>query len=570
MPIQFEWQPNTQPVPKAADIGLLILGDDPTLPAVSDGRVRIVEIPATGKGAGNAEAPERTIVTFHGKIHRDPSAKPSDRITFEILRKSGDPAHSGDVFGFDPECMFGVDFFQLTFVNRQFVIWFPFHTDVRSEGDFLELQALAEVADATATGGFRILARSMTRTLTNREPTARTVATTSTITGTQNRVTYTGKLAGFNIAVQEEYLLPVSIRNAAQSTPDEIVLDPGTVPADASTRFAAYQAGTMRIILMTDLLNALTPDQSFGRNVFPAQNPDVISNTGKQELRTAIPPRIVQIFEDAGFQGVAALWQDEQAAAQLVQAFTQRFTNRSGVWQLSNANTPLVTNFWNFYVAHNSSLGVAARNEQVAPAQIRTTINSREVFLNDTLPIGGGTKSLRGPVGIASDVFRKIVTDDPGTGGFRQYGNIDEFKTACQVLGRKIAATVSHEVAHSLGMMHTARILSGTNASESSGAPVLTVTSEDLRGHIGPLVRFTMQAKVVWSRVFGVTPTFNDATLQNKTWQAAEIPTVDWNERKKRFRERNGELRLVLPGALGTTGVPPFALAPPGAQRGTR
>ena len=570
MPIQFEWQPNTQPIPRGTDIGLLIVGDEATLPAVSDGRVRIVEIPATGKGSGASEAPERTVATFLGKLHRDPKAKPSDRVTFEILRKPTDPAHSGEVFGFDPECMFGVDFVQLTFVNRQFVVWLPFHTDVRSEGDFLELQALAEVADTAATGGFRTIARSMTRTLTNREAAVRTVATTSTIAGSQNKVTYSGKIVGFNIAVQEDYLLPVGIRNAAKSTPDEIVLDPGIVAADSSVRFTPYPANTMRIILMTDLLDGLAPDQKFAQNAFPSDKPDVVSSTGRQELRTRIPARIVEIFLDAGFQGVAALWQDEQAAAQLVREFTARFANRSGVWQLLNANTPLVTSFWNFYAAHNSSLSVAARNEQVAPAQIRSTINSREVFLNDRPPIGGGTKSLREPLAITSDVFRKIVTDDPGTGGFRKFKNLDELRIACQVMGRKVGATIAHEVAHSLGMMHTARIQTGTSASESAGAPVLTVTSEDLRGHIGPNIRFSMQAKVIWSRVFGVSPTFNDVSLQNKTWQANEVPTVDWFERKKRFRERNGEQRLALPGGLGSTGVPPFAVAPPGAQRGTK
>lgn len=556
-------------MPRGSDIGLLIAGDETTLSATSDGRIRIVEIPATGKGAGTSEPQERTVAAFVGKFHRDPKANPSNRVTFEILKRPNDPAHLGEVFGFDPECMFGIDFFQLTFVNRQFVIWFPFHTDVRSEGDFLELQALAEIADASATGGFRILARSMTRTLTNREASARTVATTSTISGSQNKLSYSGKIVGFNIAVQEDYLLPVGIRNAAKSTPDEIVLDPGIVAADASVRFAAYRPGSMRIILMTDLLDALAPDQKFSSNQFPAQKPDVIINTGKQELRSTIPPRIVQIFEDAGFQGVAALWQDEQAAAQLVREFTARLTNRGGAWQLQNANAPLDTDFWNFYAAHNASLTVAARNEQVVPAQARATINSREVFLNDRLPVGGGRKNLREPVGIASDVFRRIVTDD-ASGGFRQYKNIDELKTALQVMGRKVAATVAHEIAHSLGMMHTARIQTGTSASESGGAPVLTVTSEDLRGHVGPGIRFSMQAKVIWGRVFGVTPSLNDTSLQNKTWQASEIPTVDWNERKKRFRDRNGESRLVLPGGLGSTGVPPFAVAPPGAQKGTK
>jgi hypothetical protein len=570
MPIQFEWQPNTQPIPKGTDTGLLILGDDDKLPADSNGRVRLVELPATGKQAGVSEAAERTIATFHGKIHRDPSAKPAERITFDILRKQTDLPHTGDVFGFDPECMFGVDFFQLTFVNRQFVIWFPFHTDVRSEGDFLEIQAIAEVADSSASGGFRVLARSMTRTLTNREKGARTVTTTSTSVQGGAKLRYTGKLAGFNIGVQEDYLLPVGIRNAAQSTKEEIVLDPGIIPADASVRFAAYPANAMRIILMTDLLDGLAPDQQFARNVFPSQNPDVVSSTGRQELRSVIPQRIVEIFLDAGFQGATAIFQDDPAAAQLVQGFNQRFTNRSGAFQLRDPNQPLATSFWNFFIASNSTLGVAARSERLAPAQIRATINEKEVFLNNAVPIGAGDKNLREPVGIAAAVFRKLVTDDPGTGGFRQFESMDKMKIACQVMGRKVAATVAHEVAHSLGMMHTARLQTAPDASESSGAPVLTVTSEDLRGYIGPTIRFSMQAKVIWSKVFGVSPVFNDNSLQNKTWKTSEVPTMDWNERKKKFRENNGELRLVFPGGLGTTGVPPFAVNPPGSQRGTR
>jgi hypothetical protein len=463
--------------------------------------------------------------------------------------------------------MFGVDFFQLTFVNRQFSIFFPFHTDARSEGDFLELQALAEIPDQAAPGGFRILARSMTRTLTNREQAPRTVTTSNTRT----RVTYAGKLVGFNIAVQEDYLLPVGVRNPASSTPDDIVLDPALVPADASVRFARYQAGTMRIILLTELLDQLAPDQKFSKNVFPFQDPIVIANIGKQELRSTIPPRIVQIFEDAGFQGVAALWQDEQAAAQLMRDFTQRFTNRGGAWQLTNTNAPLVTSFWNFYITHNSTLGEAAVSELLGSAQIRTTINSREVFLVNNTPVGGSTKIIQQPVGIGSEVFRKLVTDDPGTGGFRKFQNTDELRIALRVLARKIAATAAHEVAHSLGMMHTAGIGTGTTATETSGAPVLSVTSSDLRGHIGPDVRFSMQAKVIWNRAFGVTPTFNDTTFQNKTWQVNEIPTLPWGDRKQRFRDRNGESKFVSPpGILTTANPPPFGVSPPGAQRGTK
>src|SRR5262245_22748932 len=87
MPIQFTWKPNNKPtVSDLIDLGLELGGDDSTLAAVQDGRIKLVEVEDKGTKKGAAESTaERLIATFHGKFHYDASGKDkSKRITFEI------------------------------------------------------------------------------------------------------------------------------------------------------------------------------------------------------------------------------------------------------------------------------------------------------------------------------------------------------------------------------------------------------------------------------------------------------------------------------------------------------
>jgi hypothetical protein len=571
MPIQLTWQPNqTPPIANVVNIGLELSGEDASLSAVTDGRVKLVEVPSTGRGKGQAEnTTERLIATFHGKFHSNAAAARARRITFEIfIGSSTIPANSQDAQGFDPECIFGVDAFVFTFVNREFVVWLPFNVDTRSEGSFLEIQAVAEVGTGTSV---KELGRSMVLNL----GIERTHAVDTTSTANNAAIAYTGRLVGNLILSHEDYILPGGVPNRAQSTPTNIVLDSAFIPVTPGgtvVPFAPYPAGTMRIILLMDLLDGLVPPDSFLASsikggIVPAQ----VRTASVLRFRNSIQQGVQAVFTDAGFTGVQVLWQDQPAAAALVSAFTGAFmfqTLGGHFWRLSNSARPFVTSFWNFFIGSSDSNNTAGVDEGLdSTTATPRTIGTQQVFLPNTVPIGSGTKRVNRTIQIATATFQDLLMQRSGVA--RTYANLAEFNDAVDKVAGKMIILFAHEVAHSLGMMHHCRVENRGNYSEADGSPVLSIMSSGVEsGGFGVGLTFASQAKVIWAAAFGVTPTFSDAILRNKSWTAAEVFTVDWSTRTSRFIRSHGEGSIARP-SLGSSGLPPFAVASPGVQRGT-
>jgi hypothetical protein len=576
--IQFNWKPNNTPATHdRLDVGLELGGDDATLPAVSDGRIKLVEVAAPaseGRGAaGPAEAAaDRLIATFHGKIHRNAASSVATRLTFEIFVGPGTAqAHSQDVLGFDPECIFGVDAFVFTFVNREFVVWFPFHVDTRSEGRFLEIRAVAEVDSG---GASKEIGRSMVLNLGIHRTHA--VDTTSNLPSGA-ALTYTGDLVGNIILFHEAYLLPGGVRNAAQSTPDSIVLDPAMIPVPASgtqVAFQAYVNGSMHIVLLIDLLDDLAPPLSFfTSNITGVPNPTQAQKDTIARFKANLPNAIRDIFLDAGFAGADVHWSDDPAAAALVTSFTGAFIRQTmggSLWRLRNRSTPLVTSFWNFFVGSSTVNQTAGSGETMASVPTARTVGGHNVFLTNSVPIGGGTKSLSKPIEIVSSVFQDLLRTRSGLP--RTYKSVADYNDAVDKVAGKLVVLIAHEVGHSLGLMHHCLVLNGSNYSEQFGSPVLSLMSSGVEsGGFGIGLRFHSQAKAIWAAAFGVHPTFSDSIFQNKTWTQAEVFTLSWTDRTNKFIRLHGEESIARPGLGTTLGTnPPFTTDPPAApQRGT-
>ena len=579
MPLQFTWQPNqTPPNPDVVNRGLQLGGDDASITAPTDGRVKLVEVGGgTGPNRGPSEtSTERLIATFHGKFHRRATGPVATRLTFEILIGSATvAAHDQNVLGFDPECIFGEDAFVLTFVNREFVIWLPFYVDTRSEGRFLEIQAVAETGSGNSV---TTLGRSMVLNVLIRRNHA--IDTTSDFNNTA--IAYTGALCGNLIASHEAYILKGGSPDPAQSTPQTIVLRPGFFPVAAAgspgLTFSAYPSGSLRVLLLTDLLDDLVPPNSFLTSSVTGVTAATVAQVRAattQRFKDAIKPALTDILTDAGFAGSQALWQDEAGAAALAGAFTGAFT-RSTVgtreWRLRNSASPLATSFWNFFVGSNDGLQTAGEGEHIASANTQRTIGGQQAFLENTIPIGQGNKQVERPIQIVSGVFRDLLTTQSGVP--RRFPNRAAFDTAVDKVAAKLTLLIAHEIGHSLGLMHKGKVVTGSNYSESNGSPVLCIMSSDVdSGGFGTGVKFSAQVKVIWAAAFGVTPTFSDAVLQNKTWTAAEVTTVDWVTRTSRFLRAHGEVSIRRPflGTVNPTspGPPAFASTPPAVQRGT-
>lgn len=570
MPIQLIWMPNTPTsatsVPR---LGLEIRGDD-AIGASVEGRLKLIEVNAPGSaGRGTAETTaERLIATFHGRFHRDAGAPVQSRVTFEIYQRPGTSvsAHNGYVNGFDPECIFGVDAIVMTFVNREFIIWLPFHVDTRSEGQSLEVVAVAERGPA---GSPTQLARSMVRTL----PITRTHSVISTSTYSNAFLNYSCPLVGHQILTPTHYILNGDRQNAAVIIP--------VPPNGSAVAFSAYASGSMRIVLLSDLLDDVVPADSFltfNITGVTATAVATVRTNVQTRFRNTIQNTLNAVFPDAGFAGMSAMWQNDAGAAALMTAFSGAFvrnTLRGRYWRLSNSQNPLQTSFWNFFVGSSNQLrapttGVAEQFHDSAGAQ--HTIAGQQVFLRQPVPIGGGNKRLQTPIQIKSGVFRDLLTDRSQVP--RRYNSLNDFYDAVDKTANKMAMLIAHEVAHSLGLMHHSRIASTTHYPESEGSPVLSLMSADVdSGGFGTGLRFHSQAKVIWAAAFGVTPTYSDQIFQNKTWTAGEVTTVDWGDRTNRFVHAHGEesighatLSTVPPASLGS---PPFAGTPPNVQRGT-
>ena len=566
MPINFQWRPSNKPPTNDQPdvIGLELGGDDPGLPAPrSRGRIRLIEVPGP-----NEPNPERLIATFWGNWRRDATSPPAQRVTFEVIfdtRKQLGP-FDGELEGFDPECIFGVDAFVFTFVNRRFVVWLPFYVDTQTEGRFLEIVAVAEVpSSATA---FREIGRSAVLNLGIR----RNHRVASTTLSNNAPVTYTANLVGNMVTATEEFLLEGQV-----AVPGQTTLAPRFLPVPATgggdIRFAAYPANSMRIMLTTNLLDALTPTgPQLSSRVTTLPNPGATAANVSTEYRQRVPATVSNIFTDAGFTGVQVFWQDEPAASVLDRDFRTAFTLDRNRWRLLNAAAPWRTGFWNFVAANDSTLQGAIANGETHPVATATPRNvaGTQAFIAYTVPIGAGTKPVSAPIRIIGSRMLDLLLNSGGTA--RTFPDETALIAAVDRSAAHVGIIVAHEVGHALGLMHTPHV-EGGDYSEANGSPVLTIMSEGVdSGGFGTNMHFSAQVKVMWSQVFTVTPNFVDTTLQNKTWTTAEVTTVTWAERTNRFLRQHGESGMrVPPWSIQRPAAPPppFAVAPPGKQRGT-
>ena len=217
------------------------------------------------------------------------------------------PAHHQNVLGFDPESILGVDAIVFSFLNREFIVWLPFYVDTR-EGKFLEIRAVAEVG---AVGAATELGRSMVLNLGIRR--THGVDTTSSLPS-GGPLAYTGAVVGDIVVFQEAYLLSGGVPNAAQSTPGLIVLDPALIPLPPSgtaLKFHPYASGSMQIVLMTDLLDDLSPPDSFlTDNITGLKNAAPVKAATIAAFKSALPGALALVFTDAGFSGADVRWSD--------------------------------------------------------------------------------------------------------------------------------------------------------------------------------------------------------------------------------------------------------------------
>jgi hypothetical protein len=577
VPINLLWQPSNHPPTndQPEQLGLELGGDDASVAPSKPGRVKLWEVPdkaASTKGQDENPNP-RLIATFHGTFFYNTSSPAQTRLTFGILIKSGSHPgpHDQRVEGFDPECMFGVDAIVLTFVNRRFVVYLPFYVDTRSEGKFLDVQAIAEV-DASGSGVTE-LGKSAVLSLGIRRTHA--VDTTSEVNGSP--LTYTDKLVGNVIVCQEDYLLGGQVRDPAQSTPSQIVTTPKLVPVSpagsAAARFQPYVAGSMQVMLATNLLDNLAPSSTqISSHVTGVGDPAAAATAARARLRVGLAAALAAILTDAGFAGAVVDWQDAAALSALAAAFTASFVPNAfggNFWRLGNPDAPFVTSFWNFVVTHSDNIQVAGVAEQRRVDPNPHPIAGQSVYLDCPLPIGSGNKQVRETTRLNAAVFSDVLLNASGLA--RQFATPADFDRAVDKLAAHVAMAAAHEIGHSLGLMHTAHVESSGNYSERNGSPVMTIMSEGMdSGGFGTNMRFAAQAKVIWATAFGVSPTYADPSLVNKTWSTAEVPTLGWQDRLNRFLHLHDEPGMARPGWTSSDGVPPFAKAPPAAQKGTK
>lgn len=580
MPLQFWWMPNNTPVATASnrvDIGLEVGGDDNRVGSLTPGRVKIFEIGGSGAGVGTSETRDRRLIaTFHGNFHRNPRSQVSQRITFEIFGIAATSPHSGVVNGFDPECVLGVDAFVVTFVNREFRINLPFLLDTRSEGDFLEIEALGEIdfgqpASPVVMGSSAALRLRIRRT--------HEVVTTSNSGSSPMR--YTGRVIGNLILHHEDYLTQGAFKPANAAWPPTVNSQFIPVPwtGNTSIPFQSYTSGAMHIVLMNDLLNGLLPGpQYFTDNVTGVADGQAALNQARARARDGVRASLNRIFADAGFTQPAILWEDENAAAPRVTALTAAFTRprrHNDSWVLRNPQSPFQTSFWDYYVTNDENIQSVGQGERMV-ADITSIRGNREYLLPCPVPIGSGDKKIEAPIKIKAGYFQSRIAGRPGS--LTRYPSMNELYSGVDAASAKLAICISHEVAHSLGMMHEMLIKNSGPYSENEGSPVLTIMCSSIdQSSFGIDMVFSNQAKVIWQRAFGLQPNYNTSYLQNKTWNSSEYRTVSWGDRNNRFFRIHREIAMSYP-YLGTNPdpagdpdrPPTYARSPPDApQRGT-
>lgn len=584
MTMSFWWKPDNNPVSESGanshrrDIGLELGGNDTTsiVTTGTDGRVRLYEVRySQQQGRGQHESSDdRLIATFHGRFHRKTTGPASQRITFEINGTSTVAAHNGQVQGFDPECVLGVDAFVLTFVNREFIIYLPFFIDRRSEGDYMEIRAVAEtgtVQSSTVVKRSEILKLRIRRT--NRE-----VVTTTVSPSGGGDMRYTGDVVGNLVMFHENFLLQGVTRSASAAWPAPVNPEYIVVPWSGNNRipFQPYSDGSLKILLTNDLMDDLIPTESYlQRNVggiSSAQQAQQARTQLRTRVRNGIVSTLRDILTNAGFTSPNVWWQGDTAASALLTEFTQAFHyySDSGRWSLSNSQNPLDTSFWNFFVTRDSSISVVGFSERKIVHHEFSPTGGNIVYLLSTVPpIGSGNKWLDAPIKIKTGYFLGGVT----RGGSRSHASLDPvFNDIMDGMTDKVAICIAHEIGHSLGLMHQVMVRSNTPYRESlaNGALSLMCCTIDSNS-FGRNMFFSSQAKVVLNRAFGVTPQDWNATyLQNKTW-GNDWATTDWATRMRTFYQQHHEdgMRQSYLSAINPNPTAPGALLPPPPYAGT-
>jgi hypothetical protein len=568
MPIRFWWRPNDSPVPASADIvdiGLDFGGNNASSPApitgTVAGRIKLLEV----SGRGDTVTADRLMCRFHGSFMNNPLKPQDEQISFKITPGPAVPSDpfSSEVAGFDPECMLGVDAFVVTFLNREFTVFFPFLVDAASEGDFLEIVAVAEVGTIAAPTE---IGRSSVLNLRVRRGTRTVDSTSNNASGAA--IQYTDKVIGNRIAHHENYLfMGASFRGAAPST-----VDPKPLTAvSAGLTFSPYTSGAMQVLLTTELADFMMPSDIFLQGAFPAWTLPALKAHIQPLIRTQMITTLRSIFADAGFAGMAALWADQPAAATLVAEFTASFVRPvvgDRTWRLGNSAAPMAAPYWHFYVTGSQSIPNPGEGEAYAiVAAPPRTFSGTTFFVPMTVPIGSGTKTLTQTIRIDPTHFVQGVTVD--SRGTRTYANMPAFETAINAMATQVAIVAAHEIGHGLGLMHLSRVRNGTY-SEPAGGSVLSIMSQTVEQSAFALdMKFHAQAKQMWKASFGTSPTMTDPTLLNKTWTDSEFATLSWHDRTQRLLRKNQNNMLVTPSLGAGKSPPPFAKQPPALQKGT-
>lgn len=534
--------------------------------SATEGKVQLFE--ESGIGANRRE--KRLIATFHGKFHpphegnkRKGKKKKKEKkeFTFEIFvhenNKVGD--NVGWVHGFDPECILGVDAFVLTFVNREFIIYFPFLLDNRRQKEYLEIRAVAE-----DNAGKQISPLSPVLNLPIRRK-KKKVKTTS-------NWKYTGNLIGNIILHHEDFIL--------WSSKPQLIIP--IIPNAPSQMFEPYKEGSMQIILMNGLLKGLEPSTKPKKN-YLRDLPNPLSLEEWQRIfQTKIKETLREIFLDAGFKGIKVFMQNDEGAKESVAVFKQARRKKR------NIEAP----FWTFYITKNNrmkkkALGLA----EGLKAKFTINYGNKNYKSPYEKPIGSGKKEIEQPIMIKTKAIVKDFLPTYDQDFLKVYRKaellpesslIDFAKVTdkiVEIYARRVSNLIAHEVGHSLGLMHET-IVNNKNQKgpykERAAKNLLTIMCSSTENERFSLdAKFSNQAKVIWIKAFRVVPkNSGEKYYLNKTWHSNECKNSDcsWANRRQKFRNKYYEYASYLSrwdGTVRSRGKIPYAEPKNNPQRGT-